>query len=103
MALLEGAILVAEGAPQVLICYSDDLALSPYDGFPVEDASHHPFAVSLLLTPPSDAPLICRLAHSDIDASEAPEAALMRFLVDGAETSVIGVDQPWRLERRSAH
>jgi len=102
MALLEGANLIAEGATQVLVCYSDDLAPPPYDSFPVEDASHRPFAVSLLLTPPDAAPLACRLAHSDAGATETPEAALMRFLVDGAETSVIGVDQPWRLERRHA-
>src|SRR5882724_8323268 len=103
LALLEGANLIAEGAPQVLVCYSDDLAPTPYDGFAVEDASHRPYAVSLLLTPPGDAPLTCRLAHGDAAATETPEAALMRFLVEDAETSVIGVDQPWRLERHHAH
>ena len=98
MALLEGANLVAEGAEHVLVCYSDDVTPSPYSSFAVEDASHRPFAVSLLLTPPGDAGSY-RLSRSESPGSETPEAALMRFLMDEAPQSVIGVDQPWRLER----
>lgn len=99
MALLEGVNLVDEGAPYVLVCYSDDVTPAPYSDFHVEDASHRPFAVSLLLTPPGAA--ACRLSRSTAAGSETPEAALMRFLLDKASDSVIGVDQPWRLERSS--
>ena len=98
MALLEGANLVADGAPHVLVCYSDDVTPSPYCDFDIEDASHRPFAVSLLLTPPGEG-ITCRLARGDAATGETPEASLMRFLVDETPHSVIGVDQPWRLER----
>ena len=98
LALLEGANLVAEGAGPVLVCYSDDVAPPPYDSFGLEDASHRPFAVSLLLTPPGESGAF-RLSRSDAGGAETPEAALMRFLVDETPDSVIGVDQPWRLER----
>lgn len=100
MALLEGANLISEGAEHVLVCYSDDVTPPPYSSFPVEDASHRPFAVSLLLTPPGTA-LAYRLSRSEAAGAETPEAALMRFLVDETPHSVIGVDQPWRLERSS--
>lgn len=98
LALLEGANQVAEGAPCVLVCYSDDVTPSPYASFGVEDASHRPFAVSLLLTP-AGAGVRYRLCRSEVSGDETPEAALMRFLVDETAASVIGVDQPWRLER----
>lgn len=100
LSLLEGANLIAAGASHVLVCYADDKLPAPYAGT-VRDSSHHPFAVSLLLTQPGEAPLTGRLARGSADPSEAPEAALMRFLL-GAEDSVIGVDQPWRLERAHA-
>jgi hypothetical protein len=100
MALLEGANLVAEGASHVLVCYSDDVMPAPYSSFDVEDASHRPFAVSLLLTAPGDTHAY-RLSRSEDAGSETPEAALMRFLLDETPASVIGVDQPWRLERRA--
>lgn len=98
LALLEGANLITEGAAHVLVCYSDDLTPAPYSDFGVEDASHRPFAVSLLLTPP-DGAAAYRLSRSDTTGSETPEAALMRVLLDETQASVIGVDQPWRLER----
>ena len=98
MALLEGANLVAEGGSHVLVCYSDDVTPSPYREFDVEDASHRPFAVSLLLTPPGEG-VVCRLSRDDTASGETPEAALMRFLLDETPYSVIGVDQPWRLVR----
>ena len=100
MSLLEGANLIAAGASHVLVCYADDKLPAPYAGT-VQDSSHHPFAVSLLLTQPEGATLTGRLARSDADAEQPPEAALMRFLLDG-EDSVIGVEQPWRLERAHA-
>jgi len=100
MSLLEGANLIAAGADHVLVCYADDRLPPPYAGT-VDDSTHHPFAVSLLLTQPGEASLSGRLARSDAEGTEAPEAALMRFLLD-AEDSVIGVDQPWRLERAYA-
>lgn len=100
MGLLEGANLIAAGASHVLVCYADDRVPPPYAGV-VRDSVHHPFAVSLLLTQPEDAPLAGRLARSDADAQEPPEAAVMRFLLD-REEAVIGVDQPWRLERADA-
>lgn len=98
LALLEGANMIGEGASHVLVCYSDDVTPAPYSSFAVEDASHRPFAVSLLLTAPDQA-VVYRLSRSDAAADETPEAALMRFLVDATPDSVIGVDQPWRLER----
>jgi hypothetical protein len=64
-----------------------------------EDASHRPFAVSLLLTQPAHAAARCRLSASDAAPDEAPEAALMRFLLDTPDSAIVGVDQPWRLER----
>ena len=100
MALLEGANLIQEGASHVLVCYADDVMPQPYSDFKVEDTSHRPFAVSLLLTPPGEATAY-RLSRSTAAGSETPEAALMRFLVEQTSDSVIGVDQPWRLERSS--
>lgn len=100
MALLEGANLVGEGASHVLVCYSDDVTPSPYCEFGVEDASHRPFAVSLLLTSPGDGD-VYRLSRSGTGAGETPEAALMRLLLEDTATSVIGVDQAWQLERSS--
>jgi hypothetical protein len=99
MSLLEGANLIAEGADKVLLCYVDANAPTTYEPIMQEDASHRPFAVSLLLTQATDAAQRCRLSPSDAAPSEAPEAALMRFLLDAADSSVVGVDQPWRLER----
>ena len=100
MALLEGANLIGGGASRVLVCYADDKVPAPYAAA-VQDSSHHPFAVSLLLTQPDAAALTGRLARSDADAEQPPEAALMRFLLDG-EDSIIGVEQPWRLEKADA-
>jgi hypothetical protein len=100
MSLLEGANLIAAGASHVLVCYADDKLPAPYAGV-VHDNGHHPFAVSLLLTQPEGAALTGRLARCEASAAEPPEAALMRFLLDG-EDSIIGVDQPWRLERAHA-
>ena len=100
MSLLEGANLIAAGASHVLVCYADDRLPAPYAGT-VQDSSHHPFAVSLLLTQPEGAPLTGRLVRSAAGTEELPEPALMRFLLD-AQDSIIGVDQPWRLERAHA-
>ena len=99
MSLLEGANLIAEGADEVLVCYVDDKAPAPYETIVQEDASHRPFAVSLLLSRSTDTGLRYRLSPSDEAADEAPEAALMRLLLDTSDSSVVGVDQPWRLER----
>ena len=99
MSLLEGANLIAEGADKVLVCYADDTAPAQYAPFVQEDASHRPFAVSLLLTQATDSAQRCRLSPSDQAPHEAPEAALMRLLLDMSDSSVVGVDQPWRLER----
>lgn len=101
MSLLEGASLIATGAPKVLVCYADDSLPQPYASNML-DSRHRPFAISLLLTPAAEAPLACRLAQSSEVSGEEPEAALMRFLLDGAVGSVIGVDQAWRLEREHA-
>jgi hypothetical protein len=99
MSLLEGANLIAEGADKVLVCYVDDKAPAPYEPIAQEDASHRPFAVSLLLTQATDGVPRYRLSPSDDAPHEAPEAALMRLLLEASDNSVVGVDQPWRLER----
>lgn len=100
MTLLEGANMVAEGAAAVLVCYADDQAPVPYRSFVEEESRHLPFAVSMLLTAAKDAPLRCRLKREDAEKStEAPEAALMRFLLEETADSLIGTDQAWRLER----
>jgi hypothetical protein len=99
MSLLEGANLIAEGADKVLVCYADYKAPAQYLPYVQEDASHRPFAVSLLLTQATDDAQRCRLSPSDQESHEVPEAALMRFLLDTSDSSVVGVDQPWRLER----
>jgi hypothetical protein len=99
MCRLEGANLIAEGTVQVLVCYADDEAPAQYAPCVQEDASHRPFAVSLLLTQPADPTQRCRLSASEAAPDEAPEAALMRFLLDAPDSAIVGVDQPWRLER----
>lgn len=101
MALIEGVNLVAAGAGQVLVCYADDAAPEVYAPYVADDPARHPFSVSLLLTR-GDAPLLCRLTRHEGTATDAPETALMRVLTGASASSVIGVDQPWRLER-SAH
>lgn len=98
MSLLEGATLVAEGAPHVIVTYAEDRVPDLYEPL-VPTPPAHPFAISLLLTPAADAPLRCLLTPAAERAAEAPEAALIRFLVDAPDASVVGVDQPWRLER----
>ena len=103
MSLMEGAVMIAEGTEAVLVCYADDRPPPPYAGFVAGESARHPFAVSLLLTQPQDAPLRCRLVQDDASATEAPEAALMRFLAEDAPASVLGVDQPWRLSRDGVH
>jgi hypothetical protein len=99
MGLLEGVNLIAEGADKVLVCYADDNVPAAYAPFVHEDASHRPFAVSLLLTQPEDAVRRCRLSPSDAAPDEVPEAALMRLLLEVSDSAIVGVDQPWRLER----
>ena len=99
MGLLEGANMIAAGEEQVLVCYADDAVPEAYRSYIEDDPARTPFSVSLLLTRATDAPLQCRLARHDGEASEAPEMALVRFLVEENRSSVIGVEQPWRLER----
>lgn len=102
LSMLEGANMIAEGAEHVVVCYADDVPPLPYRPYMAEVSARHPFSISLLLTRAKAAPLDCHLVRYTGIATEAPEAALMRFLVEEREASVIGVDQPWRLER-SAH
>lgn len=97
MCLVEGAGMIAEGAEHVLIVYSEDVVPPPYDEL-VDTPAVHPFGVSLLLTAGS-APIRCRMQHGVGEPVEAPEAALIRFLIDDADAAVIGVDQSCRLER----
>jgi hypothetical protein len=99
MGILEGAMMIGEGASRVLVCYADDAVPAPYQRYLVAGEERHPFAVSLLLTPAAESPLRCRFVRDAATTEEAPETALMRFLVDGAPGSVLGRDQPWRLER----
>ena len=101
MGLLEGAAMIAAGAAQVLVCYADDATPEAYAPYIADEPARHPFSISLLLTHDA-APLSCRLTRHEGTAEEAPEEALMRFLVEDGAESVIGVHQPWRLER-SAH
>jgi len=89
---------VAEGAEAVLVCYADDVLKAPYLPYVNGANRHHPFSISLLLTRPEGAPLVCRLSRAAASDGEMPEAALMRFLLDGADTT-LGEGQPWRLER----
>lgn len=100
LCLLEGANMIAEGAEQVLVCYTDDVLPQPYRAYMAGVKARHPFSISLLLTRAA-APLHCRLVRQTGGATEAPETALIRFLVEDGSASVIGVDQPWRLERRT--
>lgn len=98
MSLLEGASMVAAGAERVLVCYADDTVPGCYAPYVEADPARHPFSVSLLLTR-DEATVNCRLTRHAGEADEAPETALMRFLVEERASSVIGVDQHWRLER----
>lgn len=99
LCLLEGANMIAEGASHVLVCYADDAPPAPYRPYLEEESARLPFSISLLLTQAGDADLNCRLARHTGDAREAPETALMRFLIEGSADSVIGVEQTWRLEK----
>ncbi len=101
LSMLEGANMIAEGAEHVLVCYADDVPPQPYRPYVAEASTRHPFSISLLLTRADAAPLDCHLTRHMGAATEAPETALMRFLVEEHTASVIGVDQPWRLERRA--
>lgn len=101
LSMLEGANMIAEGAEHVLVCYADDVPPQPYRPYLAKASARHPFSISLLLTPAHAAPLDCLLARHAGSATEAPETALIRFLVEEPEASVIGADQPWRLERRA--
>lgn len=98
LGLLEGASLVAEGADAVLVCYADDALKAPYEPYVDGANRRHPFSISLLLTRPEGAPLVCRLRRGTASEGEMPEAALMRFLLDGTDTT-LGTGQPWRMER----
>jgi hypothetical protein len=100
--MLEGANMIAEGAEHVLVCYADDVLPQPYRPYMAEVRARYPFSISLLLTRAATAPLHCHLVRHAGTTTEAPETALMRFLVEERDDSVIGVDQLWRLER-SAH
>ncbi len=99
LCMLEGANMIADGANHVLVCYADDEPPQPYRAYlPASDA-RLPFSISLLLTQPTASGINCRLARHTGDALEAPETALIRFLMEGSDDSVIGVNQPWRLVR----
>lgn len=102
MGLLEGVGQLAAGAERVLVCYVDDSIPETFAAHLTDEPAHLPFSVSMLLTQASGAPTPCRMVRHDGGADEAPETALMRFLLEGGTSSVIGVNQPWRLER-SAH
>jgi hypothetical protein len=102
LSILEGASMIAEGAEQVLVTYTDDLVPPPYRTF-VSVHENQPFAISLLLTQAvGDAPR-CRLGRHTGSAPEQPAAAaLIRFLVEDAGQALLGGDQAWRLERAHA-
>ena len=99
MGLMEAANLIADGKDAVLFCYADDMPPPAYQPYLKDDAARHPFSISLLLTPAGDAGLECRLARHDGASEEAPETALVRFLVEGTPDGVLGVGQAWRIER----
>lgn len=102
LAMLEGANMIMEGVPRVLVSYCDDRAPEPYQSG-IADPPVLPFAVSLLLTPASDAELRYRMGrHTGPAATEAPEAALMQLLSGGAGKVVLGNAQCWTLERAHA-
>ena len=100
MGLLEGVGQLAAGAEQVLLCYVDDSVPEIFATYLAEEPARLPFSVSILLTQASGAPSQCQLVRHDGASDEAPEAALMHFLLEDRTSSVIGVNQPWRLERR---
>jgi len=86
----------------VLVTYTDDLVPPPYRPY-VSESAQQPFAISLLLTPPGAAALRCRLGrHKGSPPDQPAEAALIRFLVEGAGQALLGADQTWRLERAHA-
>jgi len=104
MGMIEGANMIAAGAERVLVCYADDVVPEAYRPHIATEPARTPFSVSLLLTAAPDAALRCRLTRYTDAPTETPENALMRFLMDGADSSVLGVHQPWRLERsRDGH
>ena len=98
LSILEGANMIAEGAPNVLVTYTDDLAPVPYQGH-ITDPATLPFAVSLLLTPAADDTPRYRMGRDPGPTKQAPEAALMQFLLEDTVETVLGAAQNWRLER----
>jgi hypothetical protein len=102
LSILEGANMIAGGAEQVLVTYTDDLVPPPYRPF-VSESARQPFAISLLLTPAAGVSVRCRMGrHSGSPPEQSAEAALIRFLVEETGQALLGVDQTWRLERAHA-
>ena len=99
MGLLEGASMIAAGARHVLVCYADDSLPPPYDGAAGSDGARAPISISLLLEPPVKNAEVCCLTPETVATHETPEAAMLRFLVEHVERTVIGVDQRWCLQR----
>lgn len=99
MGLLEAACQVSAGAEHVVMCYADQSLPPPYDTAPGRGAQHAAFSISLLLEPAAPERECCRLIPCAERATENPEAALLRFLVEHTASTIIGADQGWRLER----
>lgn len=99
MGLIEAVGLIAAGASPVLLCYADERLPPPYETAPGHGNSRAPFSISLLLESANPKREVCRLAPTTRAAAEAPEAALLRFLLEHAASTIIGVEQRWCLER----
>lgn len=97
MGLLEAVGLIAAGRPHVLMCYADQELPPPYATAPGHGASRAPFSISLLMEPAMPQESV-RLTPTLDAAAENPESALLRFLYARAASTVIGVEQRWRLE-----
>lgn len=99
MGLLEAACQVSAGAEHVVMCYADQGLPPPYDTAPGRGVQHAAFSISLLLEPAAPERECCRLIPCAERATENPEAALLRFLVEHSASAIIGAEQGWRLER----
>lgn len=99
MGLIEAVGMIAAGTAPVLLCYADERLPPPYETAPGHGSSRAPFSISLLLEAPSPDHEVCRLVPATGVATEAPEAALLRFLLEHAASTTLGVKQRWRLER----
>lgn len=98
LALVEGAMLLAEGTRNVVVTYVEDSVPDVYEPL-IPTPRAHPYAVSLLLTRQATMQCAVMPVSAPNELGGAPEVELMRFMLDKPSSVVLGVNQHWQLER----